>query len=90
MVAMWLLSTSNMTHVTEGQIFNLFVDFTLIYLNLLLKFYFHLDTIDLQSFAIAKRLGDTYTYINKSVFFLRFFSFIGYYRILSRVPCAIQ
>ena len=24
------------------------------------------------------------------IFFLRFFSFIGYYKILSRVPCAIQ
>ena len=29
-------------------------------------------------------------YIYMYLFFFRFFSHIGYYRILSRVPCAIQ
>ena len=32
---------------------------------------------------------DSFTYTYRSIFF-RFFSFIGYYKILSRVPCAIQ
>ena len=30
------------------------------------------------------------TYVCVSVFFFRFFSLIGYYKILSRVPCAVQ
>ena len=31
-----------------------------------------------------------YTYIYIYMFFFRFFSRIGYYKILNRVPCAIQ
>ena len=48
--------------------------------------------IDLQycvSFrCIAK--WSSYTYICRYLFFFRFFSFIGYYKILSIVPCALQ
>ena len=31
-----------------------------------------------------------YIYIYMYLFFFRFFSHIGYYKVLSRVPCAIQ
>ena len=32
----------------------------------------------------------THTYIHTYMFFFRFFSLIGYYKIMGRVPCAIQ
>ena len=34
--------------------------------------------------------NDSVIHIHIYPFFFRFFSHIGYYRILSRVPCAIQ
>ena len=34
--------------------------------------------------------SDSITHIHISIFFFRLFSIIGYYKILSRVPCAVQ
>ena len=34
--------------------------------------------------------GGSVIQIHIYLFFLRFFSLIGYYRIMSRVPCAVQ
>ena len=39
---------------------------------------------------ITKFVYYIYTYIYTHIFFFRFFSYIGYYRILSRVPCTIS
>ena len=34
--------------------------------------------------------GRSYTYIYVYVFFFKYFSHLAYYRILSKIPCAIQ
>ena len=52
-------------------------------------FFFYWSIVDWQCYVsfkwIAKWLSYTYTYS-----FSKFFSHLGYYRILSRVPCIIQ
>ena len=70
----------------ELTIYNLYPDIS--FLN---KFYWRI--VDLKyciSFrCTAKQISYTYrVYIYP--FFFRFFSHIGYYRILSKIPCAIQ
>ena len=69
--------------------------FILFYLFIFLRFVkkkFYWSIVDLQcciSFrCTAKCISYTYTYIH-SFFFFRFFSHIGHFRVLSRVPCAI-
>ena len=50
------------------------------------------NTIDLQyprSFRCTAKWF-RYTYASINIFFFRFFSLIGLYKMLSRVPCAIQ
>ena len=42
----------------------------------------------LCSFQVYSKVIQLYVYIYP--FFFRFFSHMGYYRILSRVPCAIR
>ena len=42
----------------------------------------------LCEFQVYSKAIQLYTYMY--LFFFKFFSHLGYYRILSRVPCAIQ
>ena len=55
-------------------------------------FFFNWSIVDLQrcvSFSCAAKWF-SYTYIYLPLFFFRFFSIVGYYKILNEVPCAIQ
>ena len=54
-------------------------------------FNFNWRIVDLQCYVSFRLTAKSisYTYINIP-FFFRFFSLIGHYRVLSRVPCAIQ
>ena len=42
----------------------------------------------LCQFQVYRRVIQLYIYMD--LFFLKFFSHLGYYRVLSRFPCAIQ
>ena len=55
-------------------------------LKLLLLYFLYWSIVDLQCFSIQQ--NDSHTHIQ--TFFFRFFSIIGYYKILKTVPCAIQ
>ena len=55
--------------------------------NLLPLFFFNWNIVDLQRCVSFRYTAKWFTYF---IFLFRFFPLIGYYRALSRVPCAIQ
>ena len=58
------------------------------YTSLLKQFYWSI--VDSQCCANFHYTAKWFSYTYIYTFFFRFFSHLGYYRILSRVPCAIQ
>ena len=58
----------------------------LIFISIFLKFYIGLESIYNVMLALGLQKSDSVIY---SIFF-SLFSHIGYYRVLSRVPCVMQ
>ena len=71
-------------HVVKSFFFPLFYPFSL-----LLHFYFILELIYNVVLVSGVQQNDSVIHTHE-LFFFRFFSHIGYYRILNRGPCAIQ
>ena len=56
-------------------------------------FFFNWNIVDLEcsiSFGVQQSESVLHIHVATLFFFLRFFSHIGYYRVLSGVPCAVQ
>ena len=56
-------------------------------------FFFNWSIVDLEcsiSFGVQQSESVIHIHVSTFFFFLRYFSHIGYYRVLSGVPCAVQ
>ena len=97
----WVCSLHQVAKVLELQhrsLLNMLIILTLFFFyvcSIFYKFLFYtINIVDLQCCAgfrcIAKSFRYMYIFIHVYPFFFRFFSNIGYDRILNRVPCGIQ
>ena len=85
---MWLLNTGNVATAAKELTFTF--GFILIHLFLYFKLiFFYWSRVALQCCASFRCTAVSQLHIHIYPLFFRFFSHIGHYRVLSRVPCAI-